>query len=800
MIGSRPFAVLMLLLMGVASLRAQPPGEVDPFAVPPAEATPAPAAAPPAPAAAAAALAQSEHPLLQELRATNPTTPVELMRAIGIALDLGEYAAAKEFMQKVQSAGMNTGEVAALVREVGSAAFVRIGRTKELEPEGQQFALAALRAADAVARDPVRLQTVVERLGDPSPIMQRTAIRELQRAGSAAVTPLVRVLANPIQRDIHPQARAALYYLGAPAVEPLLAVLEAPDPALRVHAIDVLGRLEAKDALHLLVGPAVNPQEYAAVREAALLTLERMIGRRPHPADARDLLAARVTELMDGELPRRPDVDGRIELWHWDVRQTAPVPQRYPADEAGAVLAARLARNLYAISPDHPAHRRLYLEAILGAAKIQTGLHLPLPRGDGTAHAAAAALGSEAVEDALHHALKKGRIPAAIAAAEVLGDIGTSAVVQSGSAIPAPLTAALMHPNQRVQFAAAEAIAKINPRHPFPGAARYIATLARFARTEVTPRVLVADPRGEISQTLAGLLTQMGYEAEPAFTGRQAYEMASRHPDYAFLLLSDALNDPPVDQLVQLLRQDFRTANLPIGVLYRIEVEPIHYTLDTFEQLEAATQTGDPVPGLRYKEHRLLDARRIAAGDRLTEAFPQVYEPATLDPVTRRLVTLAGGDIVTPPERIHFARVALDALGRYAADPVRYGFYHVVSVEDSLIKAVNQTELALPALHALGQLGTAAAQRTLVDTASQHARPLEVRQAAAAAFRVAVARQHLQLTTQEILLQYNRYNLSERHDRETQLVLGSVLDTIEGGGKEPPAALTPDVEASPPSS
>ena len=35
------------------------------------------------------------------------------------------------------------------------------------------------------------------------------------------------------------------------------------------------------------------------------------------------------------------------------------------------------------------------------------------------------------------------------------------------------------------------------------------------------------------------------------------------------------------------------------------------------------------------------------------------------------------------------------------------------------------------------------------------------------------------LTSQEILLQYDRYNNSEQLDRETQLVLGSLLNSIE---------------------
>jgi hypothetical protein len=46
------------------------------------------------------------------------------------------------------------------------------------------------------------------------------------------------------------------------------------------------------------------------------------------------------------------------------------------------------------------------------------------------------------------------------------------------------------------------------------------------------------------------------------------------------------------------------------------------------------------------------------------------------------------------------------------------------------------------------------------------------------------------LTTDQILLQYNRYNASETADADTQRVLGSLLDTIESrrtGASQPPA-------------
>jgi hypothetical protein len=76
-------------------------------------------------------------------------------------------------------------------------------------------------------------------------------------------------------------------------------------------------------------------------------------------------------------------------------------------------------------------------------------------------------------------------------------------------------------------------------------------------------------------------------------------------------------------------------------------------------------------------------------------------------------------------------------------------------------------------------LGTPRAQSALVDFASQHSRPLADRQAAAAAFGGAVKARGLLLTKVQIAEQYARYNASELLDKETQAVLGSVLDAIE---------------------
>jgi hypothetical protein len=110
--------------------------------------------------------------------------------------------------------------------------------------------------------------------------------------------------------------------------------------------------------------------------------------------------------------------------------------------------------------------------------------------------------------------------------------------------------------------------------------------------------------------------------------------------------------------------------------------------------------------------------------------------------------------------------------------------------------ALSTPHLAAKAATLLGRLGSPEAQRALVTVASQHAVPLAIRKAAAAAFSEAVQRRGPLLTRDEILLQYDRYNRSEHLDVGTQQVLGEVLDAIEAPSQaaktqtEPPAQAT----------
>jgi hypothetical protein len=149
-----------------------------------------------------------------------------------------------------------------------------------------------------------------------------------------------------------------------------------------------------------------------------------------------------------------------------------------------------------------------------------------------------------------------------------------------------------------------------------------------------------------------------------------------------------------------------------------------------------------------------------------------------------RLRERAGANYLTAEERLRQASAALEYLAALAEHPKRYGFYDLVSQQAAVEKATNTPQLAEAATRVLGLLATPSAQSWLVSLASQNDLALPKRKAAAQAFETAVQRRGLLLTRSEILTQYDRYNASAKRDRETQQVLGSLLDSIESPAAE----------------
>ncbi len=737
------------------SATAQP---VDPFG---GGTPPAPGPATP-PRATTPATRIVDDPVVRAIRATNPTTPVELARAMQTMMMIARPDEAKKYLDELLKLIDDKDALVAIHKELSSAFFIRLSRYEPLLPEGLDLSKSVLDAAFKHARDPARMGDLVGKLNDPSVSVRGAAILELRRAAEAAIEPMVSVLADASRSDEHQAVRDALVQMGKPAIEPLIGVLEAADESLRIQAMDVLGRLAARDAVLFLLHPYLSDTSSAALRDAAQLALLRIVGQAPSPHEANVFMFRRAKSYFDGKPPRKPDISGAITLWSWDDEKRISVPRSYPAHTASLIVATRTAAQLHSLEPDNAEYRRLFLTSLLESAKLVGGLDRPLAQGETTAHGLAQVAGPAVVEDVLDHAMSTGHVAAAIAAAEVLGDTLTAADFGTDDGRRRPLTLALSHGDRRLRLAAAQAVLKIDPQEAFPGASHLVDTLGFLAGSAGEPRVLIGHPVAGQALNMVGLFNELGFEAEAAFDGRGTFKMAASNPDYQFVVVSDAIDFPPARELLQMIRRDPRTAKLPVALIAR--------------------------------EERFKTMQRLASEFDLTEAYPIPFDVAGASYTTQQLLATMGPSVVSHSERTQQASAALDALIHLAENTQQYPFYDLLRQQSAVIKALAAPELSAKAANWLGLIGSPAAQRSLVDLASQSFLPIEQRQAAALAFDQAVKRKRLLLTTSEILLQYDRYNQSEVLDVETQELLGAVLDTIERKtAEEPPAD-----EASPP--
>jgi hypothetical protein len=740
-IGPTALPLAALFFVGMAN---RLPAQEDPFG----GAGPKPAAAAPAAGAKAAAppdVTKRDPLVIEMLRASNPTTPEQLLSAAQSALQFGRPDECKRYLAKLVAAKPGDDALAPLTARYGDF-LLQLSRNSDVQPEGKQVADLVQNAARLAAENPEKIAAAIAQLSDKRPGMRQVALGQLALAGTRVVNPMLHALADPGRAGEYSNIRTALVQLAAATELPLIGALDTPNGALKVQVVAVLGRMQSSLAAVRLVRPALDPQSPTELRQLAAAALQRISGAVPDLYEAEKFLTREINRLLAGDLPIPKDLDDRVQLWSWDAAKQGVVPIAMPRPDAGLLLAARVAGDLYALRPSDPAARRRMLLLNLEYAKTVSGLDQPLSLAPGSAGAAALAAGPQVVNSVLADALGRGRIAAAIAAAEALGHCGEPSVLheQSGAS---PLAEAMRSADRRVRLTAALAAVKLDPGGSFPGASRVSETLGWFVGTTGSTIVLIGHPRGEEAQTLVGYMNALGYEGEGAYLGRVVVDRALNNPDHEFILLADSIDMPPVEELIQWLRRDFRTARLPIGVMARSE---------RFEAL-----------------------REKFVNDAFTTVFPRIHSLEVATNEVNKLNAIAGRNLVPRDERLLQARAALAALSTLAKNASNFAPYELLRHEPTLIRALNNPALTADAAALLAVFATPKAQTALVDFAGQNSHSLADRQAAAAAFAAAVRVRGLLLTQSQIAQQYQRYNASATMDASTQQLLGSILDAVE---------------------
>ncbi|MBC7855096.1 MAG: hypothetical protein IAF94_16825, partial [Pirellulaceae bacterium] len=391
--------------------------------------------------------------ILRHLRESNPTTPEQLMVAAEITLKVESFAECKAFLKKFLEAKPDDATMAGIASRRGSEILLRLSRHKEVQPEGKQVAMAVLTAADKAVKDPARIDRLIVELGNPDAGKREIAANDLAQAGVYAVVPLITALGDPARAKDLPAIQNELVRLKVVSEGPLLAALDSADEGQRVNAISTLGYLDSKKAVPHLVRSAVDPKGSAAIQKAAKQALLRLVSTVPTAADAEKYLHRRLIAFLAAADVLSQDLGDVVDIWKWDAGQKMPVPLMLPKSDANLLLAARLAEDLHAIASKDQ-YLRLRVMTRLELEKIVGGLDKPLPRGAGSAFELASQAGEDTMNEVLGEAVKQNRLAAAIAACEVLGEIGHARLLLAAPGQESPLAQLLLHPDHRLRFAA----------------------------------------------------------------------------------------------------------------------------------------------------------------------------------------------------------------------------------------------------------------------------------------------------------------------------------------------------------
>lgn len=698
-------------------------------------------------------------PLLSE-----PATPRDTFRAILLLVDLGRFDLARAYLDNFIAGNPDDALILSLRDEFGTVAFLKLSQVVELRPLSTNLLARLARLSRGQASDPAFINGLVDRILGTDERARLVALDDLRNAGIDAVPTVVTRLdaANtPADRD---RIISALVTMGAEITPAMIGSLESPSETVRGAAAQVLGWLEAIDAIPFLEIVAFSNDEADGVRLAAREALAKIqegsrlkvdeLSSETAAIDLRD----RAAGLFSGRLTpvSYDDSANAVELWGWSQESGSLSRETLTLPVAARRLAARFARGALRLSPEHRPTQLLTLATLFGTAADAFPPGTPWPQGDGTVSGVAALTGLEGLSEILKICLEAGQYRAATGPLRILSDLASPAILKQPSGTKSAVVAALNSPDQRVRFLAALAIARLESPDPHPSASRVVEVLGSALTDTGMAAALVIDADVDRASQVGGFLSAMGLNPVLVRTGREGFEIAASRTGFEVVIIHANCVRWDLSQTLANFRADARTAALPIAVL------------------------GEEA--LRGKL-----ARRIANSQPatfITDAPTAIDFEGQLRPWLARM----DRQPLTDAERAEQKQLAAYWLARLATGP-GYRAYDISPVEAEISRIAEEEPLSVNALIALAAIPSAAAQNRLVEIAARPLADVSLRLSAASLFT-----QHVQrfgLLADASLVRQLEDSLSKTTDPELNAAIRTALGSIGAA----PGSLARQIEA-----
>ncbi len=661
-------------------------------------------------------------------------TPSQQLQAILLLLDLGEEELAATLWQDFSQQELEPDVKGALVNKFGVARFLKLARRIENDrlKGTRAFAESSLQAAAELNLSPERLGKLIGALSSASAEERRAARSDLAVTGESGAAAALEALAEATEPQLRTELLVTLARM-RPGVEPMLiAALAGGQGQFRRDVVELVGHMRLQEGVPWLAAIVSGAESDPAIVSAAFAALSKMGLSTPSSDAAREVVLGEIRRL-ESHLPAADN-----PWWIYDAKRKKLTARETSPAEQQLLSIARMAHTLSVMPSATAADRRL---ALVYAYQVSEVLAQPLS----SEHQQwVAALDTPQLVEVLREALRTNQISAAKASAKLLGERKDPSALRAGGAQPSALASAIVHPNRELRYIALEAVMALAPTQSFAGASGVAKTLWEFATSAGDPQAIVASSMVTRASDWSGQLRALGYDATPVATGREAMIAALNSPRLELILVDSDIGRPLMREVIFQLRSRPQVSQIPIAVLSSL--------------------------------HNLPRAEQIALQDPRLIATPRPHTDGSMQSVLTRLSEL-GSEKITAQRRNEQAGAALGWL----ADLLEAEHPYDELLRDA--NRVNETlynpELTTASLRLLGVLGTADSQQILLDFISSPTVAIETRRLAAEAFEKSVERVGKLLTSDEILRQYDRYNASESADKETQELLGGVLDLLE---------------------
>lgn len=695
---------------------------------------------------------EAPEPTASPARLTNPAvraalelprnTPADYLRATLNLFDLGELELARTVFDELVALELDDTARAELVDEMGAAAVLRLSRRDALGADATEFVTKTMAAAAADSASPERLQELLGLLGSDSKPKRRVAVSELAAMGTPAVVPLIQLLASEDAKQPQLQgARAALVRLGPLAARPLLATLRSGNPRLEAEAAEILASLGTPQAAPLMAARAVTASSGSSLERAYTV-----LTKQPASIESTTGLLRRTLDNLENGVPAfRPDEAGNVAYWVWSqkpINDQKPFEYTLAAADANLFYRCALANDLAALQPNDQRLHSLALRLLIERTELENAaIQSPF--------IAVRELTAAELNRLLSDALKANQVAAATRTLEVVGERRDAGMLATPDGKPSPTATALKHPHPTVRLAALEAIAAINPASPFPGASYVCPAIVGLASATGSREVLAVAPNLSQASTWAGGLSSEGFTGPVAATGADAITVAKQRADIEMVFIDMAIAKPGVRDVVFQLRRMPETALLPIALLSR--------------------------------ESQLATAERMQREHDRVLAYPRPHSDASLASIASELESLLPRGWPTAEQRLTASARGIAVMNKLMTDD--RDFYRLRAGAEAIARSLRPDRATDDTWAVLAQAGTLQSQQALVEFASTNSLNIADRRAAANAFADSVQQFGLRLTTGELNRQYDLYNASEFQPKETQEVLGQLLDAIEAPSK-----------------